>query len=204
MSMQTKRHTPQKIAQGFTCLSGLFYLTAVHANASIPRGFSLYASEPVGNGATCHAGAVLDQDGMNQKPFVYVDDPHRKPRWATSIALPNEAYQARITHCTKVGNALYALMQADTQPQQTLSQTLLYAVKLNALTGTVIGSTYIAVPDVNDAYSSWVDKGQENFRATASTLIVLGHYARLAKPDEHTPFELDLALTPIKEATDEP
>jgi hypothetical protein len=143
-------------------LFALLYLPASFAQVSIPQGFSSYASVSIGNGATCHSGAVLDEDGMNQKPFVYVDGPEHNVHWAIPIVLPGDAYQARITHCIRVYDALYVLMQADTKPQQALSQTLLRVLELNAANGSLIGSTYVGVPGVVDAYSSWVDKDNES------------------------------------------
>ena len=167
-------------------------LTACYAQISIPQGFSSYASEPIGHGATCHAGAVLDEDGMNQEPFVYLDDFDHRIRWAVPVALPKDAYQARLTHCVRINDALYVLMQADTQQQQTLSQTLLQVVKLNAANGTVIGSAYVDVPGVDDAYSSWVDKGNKNFQVAKDKLIISGHYFRLTNPDDHKTFHVDI------------
>ena len=170
-------------------LFALLYLPDCFAQASIPQGFSSYASVFIGNGATCHAGAVLDEDGMNQKPFVYVDDLDHNVHWAIPIVLPGDAYQARITHCIRVNDALYVLMQTDTQPQQALSQTLLRVLELNAANGSLIGSTNVDVPGVLDAYSSWVDKDNKNFRFFKDKLIISGHYFRLADPDDHKIFE---------------
>ncbi|GLQ48616.1 hypothetical protein GCM10010872_00650 [Dyella flava] len=129
---------------------------------------------------------------MNQKPFAYVEDLDHRVRWTAPIALPNDAYQARLTHCERLNDALYVLMQADTQQQQTLSQTLLQIVKLNAANGAVIGSTYVDVPGVKDAYSSWVDKGNVNFQAEKEKLIISGHYFRLADPNDRKTFEIDI------------
>lgn len=170
-------------------LFALLYLPASFAQVSIPQGFSSYASVSIGNGATCHAGAVLDEDGMNQTPFVYVDGPDHNVHWAIPIVLPRNAYQARITHCIRVNDALFVLMQADMQPQQALSQTLLRVLELKAANGSLIGSTYVDVPGVVDAYSSWVDKGNENFRFAKDKLIISGHYFRLANPNDRKIFE---------------
>lgn len=179
-----------RIEKSFVFLFTFLCLTACYAQVSIPQGFSSYASEPIGNGATCHAGAVLDEDGMNQKPFAYVEDLDHRFRWTVLIALQNDAYQARLTHCEQVDDALYVLMQADTQQQKTLSQTLLQVVKLNAANGTVIRSTCVDVPGVKDAYSAWADKGNENFQAAKDKVIISGHYFRLTNPGDRKTFEI--------------
>ena len=168
--------------------------------AAVPAGFSSYASSPLGgdnkagDNRQCVVGAVADADGMNQKPFVYVEDPvANRVLWIRPLELPAHTLQGRATHCLHKGGTLYVLLQADTQAVQAQSQTLLRVVELDLANGNVTASREVAMPGVADATSAWVDKGEDAFHlAGKGGVAVSGEYFRLADPDKHLPFTVTL------------
>lgn len=154
----------------------------------IPAGFSSYASESIGAGRQCVVGATVDEDGMNQKPVVYVEQINGKPVWSRSLELPADTQQSRATHCVAEGDALYVLLQSDTQPQQALSQTLLRVVKLDAGNGALRGAGDVAPAGVQGAYSAVVGEGAQHLRWVDDRLSVSGQYFLLDQPDRRSDF----------------
>ncbi|MEH6420838.1 hypothetical protein [Pseudomonas sp. CGJS7] len=161
-------------------------------SAEIPRGFSSYASESIGDNKQCVAGASLDDDGMNQRPVAYVAQTSGKPIWAKTLDLPAETYQSRATHCLRQGDTVYVLLQSDTQPQQTLSQTSLKVIKLSLADGAVQGSGDIAVPGAQGAYSAWVEEGAQHMSWQDGGLRIVGQYFALDAPDQRSAFQVAL------------
>lgn len=155
----------------------------------IPAGFSSYASESIGDGRQCVVGAAVDEDGMNQKPVVYIEQTSGKPVWTRTLELPKDTYQSRATHCLHQEDALYVLLQSDTQPQQSLSQTLLRVVELDAGNGAVRGGGDVAVPGAQGAYSAVVAEGAQHLRWDDGQLIVAGQYFLLDAPDQRIDFQ---------------
>lgn len=169
------------------------------ATAAVPQGFSSYAAEPAGgdkpgDARQCVVGAVADEDGMNQKPFVYVEDTAaNRVLWTRPLDLPPNTFQGRATHCLRKGGTVYVLLQADTKAAQSLSQTLLRVVELDLGSGNVTASRDVAMPGVADATSAWVDKGEDAFHlAGKGGVAVSGEYFRLADPDKHLSFTVTL------------
>lgn len=164
------------------------------ASTTVPQGFSSYAAEPLGDGRHCVVGAITDEDGMNQKPFVYLEDTGaNRVLWTRPLDLPANTYQGRATHCLRKGGAMYVLLQVDTQPSQTLAQTLLRVIELDLSKGSITGSHEVPLPGVADAYSAWVDKGEEAFHLVEKNgLSIQGEYFRMADPDKHLPFKVTL------------
>jgi len=162
--------------------------------ASVPQGFSSYAAEPAGDNKQCVVGAVADADGMNQKPFVYVEDTvANRVLWTRPLELPSNTFQGRATHCLHKGGTVYVLLQADTQAAQSLSQTQLRVIELDAATGSVTGNREVPMPGAAEATSAWVDKGEDAFRlAGKNGLAISGEYFRLADPDKHLTFTVTL------------
>jgi len=162
--------------------------------AAVPQGFSSYAAEPAGDNRQCVVGAVADEDGTNQKPFVYVEDTGaNRVLWTRALELPTHTVQGRATHCLHKGGTVYVLLQADTQPAQSTSQTLLRVLELDAATGNPTASREVTMPGVADATSAWVDKGEDAFHlAGKGGVAVSGEYFRLADPDKHLPFTVTL------------
>lgn len=158
----------------------------------IPAGFSSYASESIGDGRQCVVGAAVDEDGMNQKPVVYIEQTSGKPVWTRTLELPADTYQSRATHCLHHDDALYVLLQSDTQAQQSLSQTLLRVVKLDAGNGALRGGGDVTVPGVQGAYSAVAAEGAQHLRWGEDHLIVAGQYFLLDAPDQRTDFQARL------------
>ncbi|MGH8082811.1 MAG: hypothetical protein ACREP7_19695 [Lysobacter sp.] len=161
-------------------------------STEIPQGFSSYASESIGDGKQCVAGATRDEDGMNQRPVAYVAQTAGKPLWTKSLELPSDTYQSRATHCVREGDAVYVLLQSDTQPEQTLSQTLLKVVKLNLADGAVQASGEVPVAGASGAYSAFVEEGAQHLRWSDGALQVSGQFFSLDAPDKRSDFKATL------------
>lgn len=186
---QTAEPGPSMAAQPAASDAATASTPAAATETVIPAGFSSYASESIGASRQCVVGAAVDEDGMNQKPVVYVEQITGKPVWARTLDVPAATYQSRATHCVGDGDALYVLLQSDTQPQQTLSQTLLRVVKLDAGNGAVRGAGDVAVPGVQGAYSAVVGEGPQHLRWSEDHLSVSGQYFLLDKPDQRSDFQ---------------
>lgn len=164
-----------------------------------PKNFMDYASEPTDTGKTCIVGAVTNDDGMDQKPVVYAADALSKHIvWLDQLALPSHSFQSRATHCSSSSDSFFVLLQADTQPEQTLSQTLLQIVKIRANTGEVIARQDVVVPD---AHTAWVDEGSANFQLKNGMLRISGNFRAHSNEDASRSFTLRLNknLQPIKD-----
>ena len=148
----------------------------------LPENFSAYATVEVDEDAVCVAGAVSDEDGMNEKPYVYVEDGGRVI-WSKFLEIPADFYQGRATHCERSGTKVYVLLQEDTQSQQSLSQTLLKVVVLNFRDGSIESERTAEVAGVREAYSAWVRHGDANFKLTDGTLAIRGNYRPLDSDD---------------------
>lgn len=160
------------------------------AAVSIPKNFSEYASERLGNGTQCVVGATTDTDGMNQKPVVYIANATGKHLvWVAELTLPPDTYQSRATHCTSSGGVLFVLQQSDTQSEQTLSQTLLHVAKMDMATGSVQIQRDIQIPG---AFSAWVAEGPSHFQWSGNSLVVSGNERAQLSPDKETTFVLHL------------
>ncbi len=147
-------------------------IRAPRAKLKFPEHFRAYASTPIGHGQRCISGIDTDADGMNQRPVVYAATASSKRvLWIAQLDLPADMYQSRATHCTGRGDALYVLLQSDTQASQSLSQTLLRVVKLNASTGAVQSQQDVEVPAT---YSAWVPKGATHFVWNGNRLAING------------------------------
>jgi len=154
---------------------------ASSAALKLPDHFTAYASASIGHGRRCVSGMSADEDGMNQRPAVYATNASgKRVLWIARLDLPADMYQSRATHCAGRGDALYVLLQSDTQASQSLSQTILRVVKLNAFTGAVQLQQDIEVPAT---YSAWVNKGATRFVWNGNRLVITGN-VRLASDHE--------------------
>ena len=143
------------------------------ASLKLPDHFTPYTSEPIGDNRICVAGRTTNADGMNQKPVAYVgEQASKRVLWIARLDMPADMYQSRATHCARHGDSLYILLQSDTQSEQTLSQTLLRVVKLNAASGAMQLQQDVDVPS---AYSVWVDEGANHFAWNGDRLVITGH-----------------------------
>lgn len=152
--------------------------------AKPPAGVDVYSSTAIGNGQTCQAGAKSDEDGMNERPVVYLAKAGGGYAWHAQLRIPKDMYQGRATHCVAAADALYVLVQIDTQSEQSTSQTLLQVVELNRKNGAVMAFKTIEVPGATGAYSAWVDDGSEHFALDGAKLVLKGSYQRLADRDD--------------------
>ena len=150
----------------------------------VPANFTSYASESIGRNLLCHVGAVTGDDGMEQKPVVYAEnEKDKKILWVKHLQLPPNTFQSRATHCAGSGDAAFVLIQSDTQSEQTLSQTLLRVVKLNADTGALITQQDLNVPK---AYTAWVAEGAGRFKWQGNAMVIAGNY-RPSSDDANQP-----------------
>ncbi len=160
----------------------------------LPVNFNRYSLIAIGGGDSCVVGAEVDDDGTNQRPFVFVVNGKGGTIWKKALGLPVNSYQARATHCEEIDDAIFILLQSDTQPQQTLSQTLLSVSKLDVHTGATQALATIAVPKLSGAYSSWVDEGADHFQWKNDALVINGNYFLLSNKDQHLKFQVQLGL----------
>lgn len=164
-------------------------------NATVPVNFSEYASAAAERNTRCVVGASVDDDGLNQRPVLILSEQGDRVRWAETLPLPPDTYQSRATHCFEASGSLYVLIQSDTQPEQTLSQTLLRVLSISPRNGAVIASADIEPAGITDAHSAWVEEGQQNFRLQNGKVVVTGMYYRLAAPEDRKPFAVELSST---------
>ncbi|MFK2875321.1 hypothetical protein [Dyella lipolytica] len=153
------------------------------ASPEIPREVEIYATRDVGAGQRCIVGARTDEDGMNEKPVAYLSNAKGGFSWEVSLSIPTDTYQGRATHCVASARTLFVLVQSDTQPQQSLSQTLLQVVELDRKSGAVLGSKSIDVPNISAAHTTWVEKGDKNFLPDGNDLVVRGRYEFISDRD---------------------
>ena len=158
------------------------------SKAAVPEDFNSYATEDAGNEQLCVAGTMTDADGMNQEAYLYLLDKHdRSVFWGKALGLPADTFQSRATHCTASEDSLYVLLQADTQSQHELSQTLLRVIKLNRDDGTVAFDKSL-MPNDTDAYSASVAGGEAHFSLEKKRLTVKGTYVTSADRDSSIEF----------------
>jgi hypothetical protein len=163
-----------------------------HAKAgnTVPQGFSSYAAATVDATRHCVVGATSDEDGAHQVPFVYVEDTTaNRVLWSRALALPAGTYQARATHCVRERDTVHVLQQSDAKAGQDAIQTRLQVVDLALAGGDVQGIRDVTVPNVAEAYSAWVDKGDEGMHMSGKSLVVAGEYDRMAAPGQPAAFK---------------
>jgi hypothetical protein len=152
----------------------------------LPAHVRAYATTDIGHGQQCVAGIRADEDGLNQKPVVYLTKPGGGFAWHVQLPIPKDLYQGRATHCVASAHALYVLVQIDTYSQQSLNQTLLKVVQLNPQNGAVVAAKNVDVPNASDTYTAWVGKGDEHFRLADDKLVITGRFDLMADRDNPT------------------
>jgi hypothetical protein len=121
-----------------------------------PTDFKRYSTAAM-NGGICIVGARLDDLGQ-QQAVVTAQRSDGSRLWTTDLPKEPAFYENRATHCTCGGSACYVAVATDTQAAQTLSQTLLSIVKVDVVTGAILGERSIhRVPGVANARSIWMD-----------------------------------------------
>lgn len=159
---------------------------------TLPEGFKPYATRAIDGDRSCTAGVVTDPDGLQQRPVVAISGANRTVLWARHLEGLEDAYQARATHCVQGGDALYVLLQSDTDSSPALSQTLLSVVRLDAQ-GNLTGASDLSVPDAaGKAYSAYVGEVPADFEWTGGALVVKGEYFLTADAEARKPFALTL------------
>lgn len=162
------------------------------ANA-LPPNFKPYATQPLAGGQACVAGAATDEDGLRQRAVVALEQgASRTVSWARNLEGLEALYQSRATHCVLGDDALFVLLQSDTDPSPSISQTLLHVAKLD-LQGNVLGVSAVNLPEAaGQAYSAYVDDVPADFSWRDGGLVVKGTYFLMSSPDERKPFALQV------------
>lgn len=161
--------------------------------------FSKYAAWVLADSRQeCVVGAETDEDGMNQKPVAKLIGPRGQELWATALPFPADYYQGRATHCAASGGFMFVLLQLDTQPMQTQSQTHLQIAKLRLADGVAEKIIDIGVPGVSAAYSAWVSSPTSNFFLEAGKLIIVGEYTLFDGEGEHRHFRAAIDAAAIR------
>jgi hypothetical protein len=160
--------------------------STTNKHLSATRGFVEYASQRIaGTALTCTVGASTDEDGMNQRPAVKLVGRSDQTSWTTTLQVPSDYYQGRATHCASLGKSLLVLLQLDTQPAQSLSQTQLQVAKLALKDGAILQTAAIDVPGVTNPYSAWVPDVSSDFLIEAGKLVVSGRFFILDDETHH-------------------
>jgi hypothetical protein len=166
-------------------------------SVALPANVDIYATISTSDGQECRVGARADEDGLAERPVVYLVKPDGGFAWHVQLHIPKDAYQGRATHCVASANAIYVLVQIDTDSQQSSNQTLLQAVELDRKSGAVIASKDVDLPNISAAYTSWVEEGNEHFMWDGSKLVIKGKYQLMSDRDDPSgkdPFDFTLKL----------
>lgn len=162
--------------------------------AVLPEQLRIYETKPVNGQAVCIAGAVADEDGLNQRAFVALTEgaTQRAVTWARNLDDLEDAYESRATHCVDGGGMLHVLLQSDTQAPQSLSQTVLAVARLS-MEGEVREVVRLDIPCTSGkACSASVRYVSGAFTWNAGQLHVEGEYFLLSDPELRHPFSLDV------------
>lgn len=184
------RHLRRHVVVSTLLLASLCGPALAGSSATVPAGFKAYATTDIGGHRQCVVGSATDDDGMNARAFVYVEDTAtHKPQWVTPLPLGNpDWYQNRATHCLGDAGKVYALVQDDTQSQASLSQTFVTVATLDAASGKVQATQRVKVPEVKGGVSAWVNEGSDHFRLEGGKVVVTGEYFQTSDRDVHKPF----------------
>ncbi|SEW06405.1 hypothetical protein [Luteibacter sp. 329MFSha] len=135
----------------------------------------------------CTVGASTDEDGLNQKPYVFVSDiASRKVVWGRYIPFAREFYEGRATHCLAHDGHLYVLLQVDTDSHQATNQTIVSVVKMRESDGEVIRIVENRLHGVTGAVTEWVSHREGAFRVENDHILVAGSYRKLDSEDIKT------------------
>jgi hypothetical protein len=113
---------------------------------------------------------------MNQRPVVKLLGSSGQVSWTTILQVPSDYYQGRATHCLSLEESLFVLLQLDTQPARTLSQTQLQVAKLALDDGAIEQTAAVDVPGVAKPYSAWVPDAASDFSIEAGKLVISGRF----------------------------
>jgi hypothetical protein len=158
----------------------------------IPKDFKPLNTTAIDGGLKCVAGVTRDEDAMNQRAFVYVEDANKHPLWSTPLKLRDDWYQNRATKCVGVGSDVFVLVESDTDSHQATSQTFLSVVKLSAADGKIENTKNLVIDEATGANSAWVGDKPDGFTVMAGKIVVKGNYFLMSDPDTRLPFSMTL------------
>ncbi|HVI55859.1 MAG TPA: hypothetical protein VM621_12520 [Luteibacter sp.] len=163
------------------------------AVAKIPVRFNQRASTSIGNGENCVVGEVGDEDGMNNRPFVYLAGAtNRNVHWGKPLGIPKFYYEGRATHCVRKAEYLYVLVQLSTSSFQSTNQGELHVLKLQIDDGSVEADVEVVVPNAKRAYSAWAWE-DDDLRLMDDGVMVRGLY-RYSDLEDDLPFSVILKM----------
>lgn len=145
------------------------------AHARLPAGVDVYARTDVGNGQ-CIVGTQSDEGSLSERPVVYFAKAAGEFAWHVQLRIPKNVYQGRATHCVAWANALYVLVQMDTDSHVLTNQTLLEVVRLDNRTGLITASSGFIGPTIAGPYTAWVEDGTGNFKCEHGKLVISGKF----------------------------
>lgn len=160
-------------------------LKAMNFEQLLPADYLVMAKSLMRNGDVCLAGAKLADEGAEAAHIYRINSEQQKIIWQTPIKLDADFYQNRLTHCSCNDTTCYALVATDTQPQQSLSQTLLSLVAISAADGKIIHQRPIGkIPGASDSMSAWVEPGDNNFVVKNNVIEINGKFRDMDSSNE--------------------
>lgn len=188
-SMENVRYSVLRKILPIAALFILSTMPFVSSAAKIPAGFESYAKVEAGEGLQCVVGDITDQDAMNGRAYVYLEEKKtHRIQWSVRIPLPPNRYQNRATHCLSDPGKIYVLVQSDTSQAQALSQTFVDVVTMDKTTGRIESTGRVIAAQAGRAPSTWVEAGAGNFRMENGKIVVTGKYFNLQDPDTRKSF----------------
>lgn len=146
---------------------------------SILKHLTKYQSTTFGKRA-CVVGALADEDGLYQSPYVYVTSASTdRVDWMRRLPYPAEFYQSRATHCLAHGDYVYVLLQVDTDSHQATNQTIVSVVKLDARSGRLVTAREVAIDGVGRGASRWLNRSEDVFQVEGNSIRVSGRYRNM-------------------------
>lgn len=157
-----------------------------------PGNFGIYGSVLLSDRDYCVVGAMLSSDLGLQTPRVYrvSSDGKSASVWA-DLSVPEGHYQARATHCIEGVRGAYVLVQSDTRPERSLSQTFVYVDALPRQQSAASKRYPVRPPSVKSAYSAWVDGDEDSFAYANGKISVKGRYKVMASPEAVRRFSVE-------------
>lgn len=162
------------------------------AAGAVPEALKLYGTASIGSDAFCTFGAI-SEDGTDQRPYVAVttqDQGKGKVLGAVDPGLGSYA-KGRVTQCSAHGDAIYALVEFDTQLSAQISQTVMEVWKVDRDALEISKRASVRPADVQvKAYSLWMPEGDSRFAWSKDVLEISGNYFPLSNRDDIKPFSI--------------
>lgn len=163
-----------------------------HGMLDFPVDFKQYGAAPI-DGGQCIVGAYQDDLGRQSAAVFAVSSDGRR-RWEAKIPRDPDFHQNRATHCACTSDACYVAVATDTQPSQSLSQTLLSIVRISLPTGK-LGKTHSVdrIPGGQNAATMWIEDRPDAFAIRGERIELRGLW-RAQPEDDARPFHVELPL----------